>query len=273
MNMQNTDTSNTPDTPRPIGFWITAVDRLLAAEFATAFEREGASRRDWRLLNVIDGTAPAHRPLRPHKLHHLLERGWIARDGEGWKLTKEGRAAKERLGVIADGIRATITDAVSPEEYDTTVATLEKIATALGWEDGTPLPRRGHGPHRHDRRGFLGRGLPGWAGTDRILRHLGHGGGHRDGGGHGQGHGHESGGYGNGHAGHGHTGHEHTGHEHGHTGHEHGHDRANEHSGHQRREHAGHERFGHGHHDRAGRIAQHAYERGFDAGFSRGRAS
>ncbi len=70
MNNDNTHT----DSP-PIGYWITAVDRLLAAEFATAFEREGVTRRDWRLLNVIDGTAPAHRTPAPHALDTLVARG------------------------------------------------------------------------------------------------------------------------------------------------------------------------------------------------------
>ena len=141
---------NTHTTSHPIGYWITAVDRLLAAEFATAFEREGVTRRDWRLLNVIDGTATAHRTPRPPALDALIERGWISPEGEGWTLTDEGRAAKERLGTIVDGIRATMSDAVDPDDFDTTVATLEKLARALGWDEEKPLPRR-HGK-RHGRR-------------------------------------------------------------------------------------------------------------------------
>ncbi|ALX65878.1 MarR family winged helix-turn-helix transcriptional regulator [Microbacterium sp. XT11] len=280
MNTTDNHTTDTPASPRPFGFWITAVDRLLAAEFATAFEREGANRRDWRLLNVIDGTVPAHRPLRPHKLRDLEERGWITREGEDWTLTDEGRAAKERLCAIADGIRATITDAVSPEDYETTVATLEKIATALGWEDGKPLPRRGRGGHggrhghggrdghdgRDGRDGHDGHGQARlWFGGPRLPRrgfpgwheHGEHGHGERgEYGRHERG---EHGEYGR-HGGHGHGGHGERG------GQGHGE------CGHGERGRFGRGEYGHGH-ERVARLAQHAYKRGFDAGFSQGRAS
>ncbi|MBO9625405.1 MAG: hypothetical protein J7484_03405 [Microbacterium sp.] len=291
MDTQNTDTT---DTPRPFGFWITAVDRLMAAEFASAFEREGASRRDWRLLNVIDGTAPAHRPFRPRMLHDLVERGWASRDGDDWALTEEGRAAKERLATLVDGIRATMTDAVSPEEYETTVATLEKIATALGWEEGTPLPRR---PRRHGRRGADRHGFPGHRGMrghgmhdhgmhdhgmhDHGMRdHERHGHAGMPGGDHGCEHGH-----GLGHAhGHGFGPDARGGHGsregHGHPMHHGrgfgGFDRGRGHDPRDGRGGFGEGRHGHDGPHRGGarsaaRVALRAYERGFDAGYSRGR--
>ena len=272
--MNTSDTQNTENTPRPFGFWIKAVDRLMASEFASAFEGEQASRRDWRILNVIDGTAPARRPLNAHKLHDLVERGWVVADGDGWTLTDDGRAAKERLGGIVDGIRAKVTDAVSPDDLATTLASLEQIARAFGWDEETPLPRgrgrrhgfgpRGFGPDFGPGRGFgrrhghpFGRGrdigsgfVPGHehgrvhgadaefsAGSDRACAHRGH--------------------RGNDRFADEHSTHEHGDHVHGFgPGHRFG--RARD--------------FGHGHGDhRAARVAQHAYERGFDAGFSRGR--
>jgi hypothetical protein len=272
------DTQNdTTQTPRPFGYWIKAVDRLMAAEFATAFETEGASRRDWRLLNIVDGTVPSDRPLHPGKLRGLAERGWIARESDGWTLTDEGRAAKERLGAAVDGIRSTMTDAVDPDDLATTIATLEQIAKAYGWDENTPLPR-GRGGHRHEGRGFGRRhGHPfgrrhGFApdfGPD--AEHRAHGDaerhsfgprhgfapGFRPGFGRGFGPGREfRGGF---HPGSGPDA-EHDAHcaEHGERGP--GSRFAPEH--------------GHGHHPggpRAARAAQHAYERGFDAGYSRGR--
>lgn len=263
--MNTSDTQNTANTSRPFGFWIKAVDRLMAAEFASSFEGEHASRRDWRILNVIDGTAPARRPLNAHKLRDLIERGWVVADGDGWTLTDDGRAAKERLGGIVEGIRAKVSDAVSPEDLDTTIATLEQIARAFGWDEETPLPRgRGHG-HGFGRRGFG----PGFGPRDFGRRH-----GHPFG----RGHGH---GFGRGFApnhGHGANAEDGADAEHGsHSGFGHhgcadrGHDRIADTTGGHR-----HGRHGHGpsHHDganRAARAAQHAYERGFDAGFSRGR--
>ncbi|MFK4761966.1 MarR family winged helix-turn-helix transcriptional regulator [Microbacterium sp. ZW T5_45] len=299
MNTQNENTQ----TPRPFGYWIKAVDRLMAAEFATAFESEGATRRDWRLLNVIDGTAPSDRPLHPGKLHGLVERGWVAPDGDGWTLTDEGRAAKDRLGAAVDGIRATMTDAAGLDDLATTLATLEKIAVAYGWDESTPLPRgrrglgrRGFG-HRHPfgrRHGFGPEGGQGFGpdgghgsgaegfGSDDEGPHAGrrHGFGRgfrpgfrpglgRD---FGPGIGRDFGpgfrpGFGPGFGSDRARDAEHGCRQHGHGPRfapEHGHDAAH---GQPREGHEPHRHAGH----RAARAAQHAYERGFDAGYSRGR--
>ncbi|MFS0910803.1 hypothetical protein AB3M89_03350 [Microbacterium sp. 179-I 3D2 NHS] len=179
--MNTTDTQNSQNTSRPFGFWLKAADRLMAAEFAAAFETERATRRDWRMLNAVDGTVTTDRPLHRHKLHSLIERGWVARDGDGWTLTDEGRAAKERLGTVVDGIRAKVSAAVSDEEMATTLASLEKIARAFGWDEETPLPRRrrGFGPHAHGRgfpgHGFRGHGFPGHGFDRRFGRGFGPG--------------------------------------------------------------------------------------------------
>ena len=247
--MNTSESPNPENTTRPFGYWLKAADRLMAAEFATAFDGEHATRRDWRILNIVDGTVTADRPLNAHKLHRLVERGWVAPEGDGWTLTEDGRAAKERLGALVDGIRGKVSSAVSDEEMATTLASLEKIARAFGWDEETPLPRgrrHGFGGPRHGRgfpRGFgrpFGRGFGPERGFGRgDGSDVGHGPEHGFGpdGEHGCRHGD---------AGAGHRG---RGHGHGH-GREHGH--------------------GHGPH-RAERIAQHAFERGFDAGFSRGR--
>lgn len=242
--MNTSDTQNTDTTSRPFGYWLKAADRLMAAEFDSAFEGEHASRRDWRILNVVDGTAPARRPLNAHKLHGLVERGWVVADGDGWTLTDDGRAAKQRLGGIVDGIRAKVADAVSPEDLDTTLTSLEQIARAFGWDEETPLPRRRGRRHGFGPRGF-GRGF----GADHEFGPgfgSGRGFGHRHGRPFGRGRGFAPG-----------FGSEHE--------HEHGADA--ERRGDQHGRHAGHR---HGEHHVA-RAAQHAYERGFDAGFTRGR--
>jgi hypothetical protein len=224
------NTINTDETSRPFGFWLKAVDRLMAAEFATAFESEGITRREWRLLNVIDGTVPvgrpkSNRPLPAHKLARLIELDWVT-DAEGtWTLTDEGRSAKERLGGIVDGIRAKVTDAVPAEDLATTLATLEQLARAFGWDEETPLPR-GRGHHGFGPGGFG----PGGFGPGGFGR--------------GRGHGHRFGPRGFGAHGFGPHGVEHEGHEH----RDHGRGRAH-----------------------FARFGQDSYERGFDAGFTRGR--
>ncbi|MFJ2544287.1 hypothetical protein [Microbacterium sp. NPDC087589] len=233
--MNTSDTQSTDSTSRPFGYWLKAVDRQMAAEFASSFEAEHASRRDWRILNLIDGTAPTRRPLNAHKVHGLVERGWVVADGDGWMLTDDGRAAKERLSGIVDGIRAKVTDAVSAEDLETTLTSLEQIARAFGWDEETPLPRGRGRRHGFGPRGF-GRGFSSEHGFGRGCGHRGH-----------PGHGRFADAHDRAHGGRADGGHSDHGHEHG----RHGGPRHNEH--------------------RVARAAQQAYERGFDAGFTRGR--
>lgn len=205
---------------RPLGFWLRTVDALITHEFSAAFDGAGIDRRDWMLLNALSGEvelpAFAERFVRRGKrLRRLEERGWAVENGDGtWALTDEGRAARDELSEVVDGIRSRVAGAVSPEEYATTMASLEAIARELGWEEGRRMPRGGFG-----RRGGFGPGF-----------------GPRGGSGHG-------GDFGPGfapdphHCAHAHAGHGAPGH---------------------RRPH---------HH------GERAYERGFDAGFARGRTA
>jgi hypothetical protein len=153
----------TPPTPRfrPLGAWLRTVDDLIRREFATAFESEGITRRDWRILNVLDGDAPAPGTTErlPHagkRMRALAERGWVVVDTHGaWSLTAEGRAAKARLSEAVGGIRSRIAGAVSPEDFATTMASLQAIARELGGDGESPMPsgrrhrhRCDHGSHR-----------------------------------------------------------------------------------------------------------------------------
>lgn len=247
-------TENNEQNPRPFGYWLKAVDRLMAAEFATAFESFGVTRRDWRMLNRVASTVePDARPLPVHKLSRLIELGWVTDADGSWALTDEGRDAKERLGGIVEGIRAKVADAVPAEDLATTIATLEQLARAFGWDENTPLPRGGghrHGFGRHGfgRHGFgprgfehehAGHGAPDFEGRGfderGECRHDRHPFAHGEGRGH---HGHTP------HGSYGHAGHCHNGH------------------GHNGRDHGG---------ARFARFARGAYERGFEAGLSRGR--
>jgi hypothetical protein len=189
--MENhTDTDN--NTPRPFGYWLRAVDGLIAREFAAAFEAEGVTRRDWRVLNLLAGDVVAPEltaRLERHggkKLRGMVERGWVAEADGAWTLTDEGRVAQARLGEIVTGIRTKVAGAVSDDDFATTLASLEKIARELGWNPDERMPRgfgrrgfgrggRGHGRPAF-RRGFGREGFgprfggegfgPGFAGRD-----------------------------------------------------------------------------------------------------------
>jgi hypothetical protein len=260
--MENNNESAEPAGARPLGFWLRTVDRLLSAEFARALGAEGVDRRDWMLLNAVDGSvdAPwlAERLARKSgRVRRLADRGWIAEEEGRWSLTDEGRAAKERLGSVVDGIRERVSGAVSAEDYATTIATLAAIAEELGGTDaaadhqdvrGRRFGRGGFGRGGFGRGGFGGPFGPGFGGFgDR---------------GFGPGFG---GPFGPGFEGFG--GHRPFGpgeHGFGPDGRGFAHEAAPCHP------------RGHGHgygHGRGHRHEEHAYERGFAAGFERGRAA
>ncbi|MEV5070113.1 hypothetical protein MRBLMI12_001701 [Microbacterium sp. LMI12-1-1.1] len=286
-----------PTDRRPLGSWLRAVDALLTREFATALEAEGITRRDWMLLNVLSGDvdAPGFRERLARKgkrLRGLEERGWVVEQGDGtWALTDLGRSEKERIGTVVDGIRSRVVAAVGDDEaYAALTASLEAVAREFGWDENSAGRERGFGGFGgFGRPGFGRGGAPGF-GPEFGGRGFGPGRGPgfggrprpfdpdiHDGYGHNRHRGFAPGrpghpaerfdepmrGYGE----HGCAGH------HPHAGHSHHDHEGDEHGDH--RHHGGphhHGDHGHGHHGhRGGPRTQRAYERGFDAGFARGR--
>lgn len=139
---------------RPIGYWLKLVDSLISEQFAASLEEHGVTRRQWQLLNLLGSTphtsnelmtalapffdevSPEGEPASPAEhLTELLESGWVAQDGESYALTDRGRTSLERLTEIVEGMRERSSAGVTPEQYETTIATLQRMATNLGWTD------------------------------------------------------------------------------------------------------------------------------------------
>ncbi|MFJ6651900.1 MarR family winged helix-turn-helix transcriptional regulator [Microbacterium sp. NPDC091313] len=151
----DSNTSPTPD--RPLGFWLRAVDALLDRAIAEALADEQLSRRDWMLLNALDGRFASpwlqeRLARKSGRIRRLADRGWATFDDGRWTLTDEGRTARERLSGIVEGVRERVAGAVSPQDFATTVASLESIARELGFDESMPIGR-GYGRGR-GRRGF-----------------------------------------------------------------------------------------------------------------------
>lgn len=167
MTTDDTPSSDTP-TPqdRPLGFWLRTVDALLSQEIDAALASAGADRRTWMTLNALAGEvdAPGFRERlarKPKALRHLTDRGWIERDGDDWRLTEEGRRLRDSLAESVAAVRRKVAGAVSPDDYRTTLASLEAIARGLGWDENDPRPWRGwsrHPRHRFGLRPFAGDG-------------------------------------------------------------------------------------------------------------------
>ena len=131
---------------KPIGYWLKELDRLIETTLDRALAEEGVTRRDWQVLNALqpDPTPRAEviEQLRPFwgvdavdpdaVLDGLITRGWALRDpGDRYALSPEGDAARAALLEKVKGLRAAIADGITPEQYNTTIDTLGRMAQNL----------------------------------------------------------------------------------------------------------------------------------------------
>jgi len=162
-----------PTSPRPIGYWLRVIDRRLDDRMRELFAAEGLTRRDWRRLNLIGGSVADPRmserlASRPERVAPLIERGWVTGGPDAWTLTEAGETARATLLERVSALRGEVAGAVGPEDFATTLASLEAIARTLGWSENERMPRRhGRGFRHHSRVEHHGHGHHG-------LGHNGH---------------------------------------------------------------------------------------------------
>jgi DNA-binding MarR family transcriptional regulator len=136
--------------PRPIGFWLRLVDGLIQEQFAKTLDEHGVTRIQWQLLNALAAgprsVIELDSTIRPFlvaegdttsvdHLTELIESGWVDATETGYELTERGRGARDRLSNVVAGQRTDMAAGVSPDEYSTTVRSLERVARNLGWSD------------------------------------------------------------------------------------------------------------------------------------------
>ena len=138
-------------TDRPIGYWLKLVDRLIDESFDEVFQHSGLTRRHWQVLNTIrDGVSDetavdgvlspfagsatgGHAAAVTAEVDDLVRRGWVARSDAGLSVTVAGNHAYHDLLDAVSRSRERIAEGVSPEQFATTVATLQRMARNLGW--------------------------------------------------------------------------------------------------------------------------------------------
>ena len=139
------------DTPRPIGFWLKLVDRLIDEQFASTLEEHGVTRRQWQLLNVLsrenatveqlDAAVAPFLALDPdgepesslEHLTELIDSAWVGASAAGYEITERGRVAFDKLAEVVAVNRTAATEGITAEQYEQTVVTLETVARNLGW--------------------------------------------------------------------------------------------------------------------------------------------
>lgn len=137
------------DTPRPIGYWLKLVDRLIDEQFASTLEDHGVTRRQWQLLNVLSRESATVEQLdaavapflsaddtesSTEHLTELIDSAWVDATPTGYELTERGRTAFEKLEEVVAVQRTAIAEGVTPEQYEQTVVVLERMARNLGFE-------------------------------------------------------------------------------------------------------------------------------------------
>jgi hypothetical protein len=150
-------TATVPTDRRPIGFWLKLVDRLIDEGFDRLLGDAGLTRRHWqaltalqagpatvqeldaRLAPFLDDQEPTVRPV----LDDLAARGWAAWSADGRATaTPAGTAAHGDLLADVSAHRRRVADGVTAQEYQATVAVLQRMAANLGWTDPGAGQRR-----------------------------------------------------------------------------------------------------------------------------------
>ncbi len=140
------------DAQRPIGFWLKLVDGLIDDRFASTLEEHGVTRRQWQLLNVLSRGAATVEQLdaavapflsaatdesaaesSAEHLSELIESAWVDATATGYELTERGRTAFDALSETVAELRDEMSDGLTSEQYQQTVAALETMARNLGW--------------------------------------------------------------------------------------------------------------------------------------------
>jgi DNA-binding MarR family transcriptional regulator len=124
---------------KPIGWWLKHLDRTLEDALDGALAAEGASRRQWQLLNLAAAEG-APSDLAPffadpvdadEAVAGVVARGWVRRAGERIALTEDGAGARDRLMVTVRAQRQRAMDGIEPAEYAATVDVLRRMATNM----------------------------------------------------------------------------------------------------------------------------------------------
>jgi hypothetical protein len=126
---------------RPIGYWLKEVDRLIEESFGRLLAEEGLMRRHWQVLNTIaagpatrtgvDGALTPFAPTVAPVIDELVARGWVRDMAGTLELTEAGVAAHAGVSERVRVNRQALTRGVSPSEYTTVVAVLERMAGNL----------------------------------------------------------------------------------------------------------------------------------------------
>ena len=130
---------------RPIGYWLKKLDRLIDGQFERQLGDAGLSRRQWQILNLLQGGARSMPELQaelepflqdaPDELDDattgLLSRGWADSQNAVISLSETGEA---QFGLVTANIaelRQVLAAGISAAEYQATIDVLIRMVVNL----------------------------------------------------------------------------------------------------------------------------------------------
>ena len=130
---------------RPIGYWLKKLDSLIDRQFERHIAEAGISRRQWQLLNLLEDAPRSvpdlHAELEPFlqggvgelndAVSGLVTRGWAESTDNVVNLTEAGQAQFGIVKAKVADLRQSLIAGISPEEYETTIAVLARMAANL----------------------------------------------------------------------------------------------------------------------------------------------
>lgn len=133
---------------RTLAYWLALVDRLVERGFAGALEEHGVTRMQWRILTALaEGPATADQldvaladlpaydddATAAEQLDELVESGWVDA-ADAYRLTERGISAHGHILDAVAELRGRVLTDIAPEEEQTMIALLERMARNLGWD-------------------------------------------------------------------------------------------------------------------------------------------
>ena len=130
---------------RPIGYWLKKLDRLIDEQFEQQLGEAGLSRRQWQVINMLEGDPRSVPELQSElepflqedpddltdALSGLVTRGWVASQENIVNLTETGQAQLKLIKAKVAELRQASMAGISPEEYQTTIDVLARMASNL----------------------------------------------------------------------------------------------------------------------------------------------
>jgi DNA-binding MarR family transcriptional regulator len=130
---------------RPIGYWLKKLDRLIDEQFEEQLGEAGLSRRQWQVINLLEGDPRSVPELQSElepflqedpddltdALSGLVTRGWVASQENIVNLTETGQAQLKLIKAKVAELRQASMAGISPEEYQTTIDVLARMASNL----------------------------------------------------------------------------------------------------------------------------------------------